>query len=160
MAVRVAVVPAALTWPLRQAVLRPHQAPSDLALPDDETPSTASFAAFDPDGSVVGTARVAQEPAPGALGELAAGTPSWRLRGMAVQEGRRGDGIGAELLDAVLGHVASHGGGLVWCAARLPAVVFYRRAGFAEDGEPWDEPHIGAHVRMWRTVDADAGASG
>ena len=160
MAVRIELVPAVRTWPLRQAVLRPHQTSSDLALSDDDTPSTASFAAIDPDETVVGTARVAAESAPGALANCAPGLASWRLRGMAVREERRGSGIGAALLAVVVEHVAVHGGGLLWCAARLPACAFYRRAGFVEHGAPWDEPHIGPHVHMWRTVDADPGGSG
>jgi GNAT superfamily N-acetyltransferase len=156
--VRIGTVPAELTWPLRQAVLRPHQAPSDLALPDDGYALTVSLAATDLKGEVVGTARVATETPSGALGERLSGAQSWRLRGMAVREDRRNEGVGAALLHAVIAHVAAHSGGNLWCAARLPSLPFYRREGFVEFGTPWEEPHIGPHVHMWRTIDAGADA--
>jgi hypothetical protein len=56
------------------------------------------------------------------------------------------------MLAAVVDHVVSWGGGLLWCKARLPAVVFYERGGFEVGSDPWDEPHIGPHVAMWRRV--------
>ncbi len=52
----------------------------------------------------------------------------------------------------MIAHVAEHGGGMLWCNARLPALPLYRRAGFAEAGEPWDDPELGPHVVMWRAV--------
>jgi predicted GNAT family N-acyltransferase len=72
---------------------------------------------------------------------------------MATSEELRGLGIGARVLDAVLAHVASHGGGLLWCNARVPAVPFYSRAGLTTHGEPWMDPDIGPHVAMWRQVE-------
>ena len=56
---RVDRVPASVTWELRQAVLRPHQAIDQLALPDDDETSTGTFAAIDENEEVVGTVRVA-----------------------------------------------------------------------------------------------------
>jgi GNAT superfamily N-acetyltransferase len=73
---------------------------------------------------------------------------------MAVDEARRGEGIGTAVLDAVVGHVAARGGGLLWCSARTPAVGFYRRADFAVRGEPWVDPVLGPHVAMHRMVAA------
>jgi len=49
-------------------------------------------------------------------------------------------------------HVADHGGGLLWCNARSPAVAFYRRAGFETRGDEWVDPEIGPHVAMERAV--------
>jgi predicted GNAT family N-acyltransferase len=71
---------------------------------------------------------------------------------MATAEGRRSQGIGQAVLAAAIAHVCSSGGGLLWCNARVPAVTFYRRAGFTTRGEPWDEPDIGPHVVMYRVV--------
>ena len=79
---------------------------------------------------------------------------AWRVRGMATAEGWRGCGVGARVLAEVIDHVSSHGGGLLWANVRLPAVDFYRRAGFDRRGEPWDDPDIGPHVAMWRRVSA------
>jgi predicted GNAT family N-acyltransferase len=71
---------------------------------------------------------------------------------MATDEARRGTGIGAGLLAAVLDHVADHDGELVWCNARTPASRFYERAGFAVHGDEWVDPEIGPHVAMWRDI--------
>ena len=137
-----------VTLPLRQRVLRPHETLEQLRLPGDDAAETGHFAALDGGGEVRGTASVRREAPPWA--PAAAG--AWRLRGMATAEGYRGRGIGGAVLAAVIGHVADHGGGLLWCNARLPAVEFYRRAGFETRGEAWEEPEIGPHVAMARLV--------
>ena len=96
----------------------------------------------------MGTATVRREAPP-----WAADAPdAWRLRGMATAEGWRGRGIGGRVLAAVVDHVASRGGGLLWCNARVPAAPFYERAGLATRGEPWTDPDIGPHVAMCRSV--------
>lgn len=141
-------VPVEVTLPLRQQVLRPHETLDQLRLTGDDDPDAGHFAAFDAGGLVVGTASVRREAPPWAPAE----TGAWRLRGMATAELRRGGGIGSAVLHAVVKHVADHGGGLLWCNARLPALAFYQRAGFAIRGEPWDEPQIGPHIAMQRMV--------
>jgi GNAT superfamily N-acetyltransferase len=77
----------------------------------------------------------------------------WRIRGMATVESARGQGLGRLVLDALLEHVARHGGGVVWCHARVRAADFYHRAGFEARGVPFDLPGIGPHLCMWRTVE-------
>lgn len=152
-------VPAHMTWELRHAVLRPHETIAQLALPDDDAPATGTFAAIDEDGAVVGASRVAPGEPPRSVDEHApAGTQSWRLRGMATRADLRNLGIGRVVLDRAVQHVAEHGGGLLWCNARVPAVSLYRRAGFAVHGEQWHDPEIGPHVVMWRTVEPAADA--
>ena len=150
---RVDRVPADMTWELRQTVLRPHQTIEELALPDDDEMSTGSFAAIDADEEVVGTARVAPASPPFPVGLHApANSPTWQLRGMATGEDVRNVGVGTVLLRRVVRHVADDGGGLIWCNARVPAIDFYRRAGFVVHGDVWEDPDIGPHVVMWRTV--------
>jgi GNAT superfamily N-acetyltransferase len=150
---RIQPVSAADTWELRRDVLRPHQRPDEMALADDDDPSTASFAAFDDGGLIVGTGRVGLDPPPSPLGgQLPDGQSAWRLRGMATREDARHAGIGSAVLGQIISRVGEHGGGLLWCNARVPAVNLYRRAGFVEHGPIWDDPDIGPHVVMWRTV--------
>jgi predicted GNAT family N-acyltransferase len=150
---RVDQVAAPVTWELRQAVLRPHETIEHMALPDDDEPLTGSFAAINRDDEIVGTVRVAPGDPPFAAGTYApASTPMWRLRGMATREDVRHGGIGSELLARAIQHVADHGGGLLWCNARVPATNLYRRAGFVEHGDSWEDPDIGPHVVMWRLV--------
>jgi predicted GNAT family N-acyltransferase len=93
--------------------------------------------------TLVATGNIVKEPS---------GHPSetwWRIRGMATEPYRRGQGAGRLVLDALLHHAKTHGGGGVWLNARTPARAFYARAGFENDGEEWDDPQIGPHVRMW-----------
>jgi GNAT superfamily N-acetyltransferase len=151
--VRVARVSVEVGLPLRQRVLRPHETIEQLRANSDDEPATGNFAAF-ADGEVVCTASVRREAPPWDAGV----GPAWRLRGMATDERWRGRGIGAQVLDAVLGHVGSHGGGLLWCNARVPALSFYRRAGFRTRGDAWDDPLIGPHIAMERTVAASPAA--
>jgi len=133
------------TFALRHRVLRGHEPIERLRLPSDADPRSANFAAIDSDtGEVVGTAVVFPEAPPWDVDAAGA----WRLRGMATAEGWRSKGVGAAVLAAVIDHLTAEGGRLLWCNARLPAVNFYERAGFARLGEEWDEPFIGPHVVM------------
>lgn len=150
MTLQIERVAAADTFWLRQRVLRPHETVEELSLPGDDDLDTGHFAALDA-GVVVGTASVRREAAPWAP-EV---SPSWRLRGMATTEDRRSQGVGTAVLEAAIDHVRAHGGGLVWCNARVPAVRFYQRAGFVTRGQAWEEPVIGPHVAMQIMVEPD-----
>ncbi|CAN5344161.1 GNAT family N-acetyltransferase [soil metagenome] len=147
---RIGPVAPADTYPLRQRVLRPRLAVADVAFPDDEHADTAHLAARDQDGTVVGIARVSPEPCPWASGR----TDGWQLRSMATAPERRGQGIGALLLERAVRHVADSGGGLMWCNARSGARSLYERAGFVPVGAFWDDPELGPHLGMTREVPA------
>lgn len=140
------------TWPLRKRVLRAHQEGDAVVLPGDDDPRAAHLGARDDDGAIVGVASVMPEPCPWAPGRRDA----WRLRGMATAEGRRGAGIGASLLRSAVDHVRAQGGTLVWCNARVGALAFYEREGFAVAGERYVDPQLGPHVPMQRDL-AEAG---
>lgn len=144
MSYQVRQVPAEVTYPLRQRVLRPHQAVADLRLDGDDDPDTASLAAVDGTGMVLGTATVRRERCPWLPGR----TDAWRLRGMATAPEHQGSGIGTQVLAACIAHIARIGGGLLWCNARTPARAFYERAGFTVHGQEWVDPVIGPHVQM------------
>ena len=135
------------TLALKQRVLRPHQTIEELAHENAGLPDLACFAVVEA-GRVIGTATVHREAAPWAPHE----SPAWRLRSMATEEERRGEGIGTALLTTIVDHVRSHDGGLLWCNARTPAVAFYERGGFRTRGERWVEPAIGPHIAMFLVV--------
>ncbi len=162
MAVDVRRIASAASYPLRQAVLRPHQRVDEVAFPEDDDPATATFGAVErSSGDVVGVATVLREAAPfsahevGLLPDAACEATTWRLRGMATREGLRGQGIGALVLAAALDHVAEEGGDLVWCNARVAAIGFYERAGLHAWGDQWVVPLTGPHVVMWRSTDRE-----
>ena len=50
----------------------------------------------------------------------------WRIRGMATRPDLRGRGLGGLVLDALVDHIAGHGGGLLWCNARVTALTWVR----------------------------------
>lgn len=82
---------------------------------------------------------------------LTAADGSARIGRMAVSRSLRGSGVGRAVLDALL-HAARSGGlREVRLHAQIAAVDFYRRAGFAERGEPFDEAGI-THVEMTRAL--------
>ena len=130
------------TADLRRRVLRGGR-PVDLA---DDDPTLFHVGAYDGE-QLVGTGNVRREPAP-----WAPDVPAWRLRGMATEPERRGEGVGAAVLEALLEHCQAEGGGELWCNARTPARTLYLRAGFTEVGEEWVDPEIGPHVQMRREV--------
>jgi GNAT superfamily N-acetyltransferase len=133
---------------LRQSVLRPHQSTDQARYPADFDPATAHFCAEDGAGRVVSVASVLKE----APAWQAAEPNAWHVRGMATAPDWRGRGAGSAVLGAVYDHVAASGGGLLWCNARLGAVDFYKRAGMATTGEPWEEPVIGPHIAMFTNI--------
>ncbi|MGH9279052.1 MAG: GNAT family N-acetyltransferase [Acidimicrobiales bacterium] len=126
---------------MRQEVLRPGQSPDASVYPGDDDPSTWHFGAY-ANGECIGIASLYTEPRPGEP------PPAYRIRGMATAPHARGTGAGAAVLAGALRHVASLGGGMVWCNARAPAIGFYQRAGFEIVSERFDIPGIGPHVVM------------
>ena len=160
MEVDVEVIPTVESYPLRHAVLRPHQSAAEVVWENDDEPGTATYGAVERAGrSIVGVATVFPEPAPFDVTEAGVpkgaggATTTWRLRGMATRPDAQGQGIGTSVLKAVLDHVAAAGGDLLWCNARVSAVAFYKRAGFRTWGPAWVISSIGPHVVMWRWIE-------
>lgn len=117
--------------PLRFAVLRPHRPIEESHYPTDHAPGTIHLAAYDGE-TLVGCASAHVEPAPDRDGS------AYRLRGMAVQEGYRSKGVGAQLLEAMETRIKAAGTALVWCNGRAPAGAFYRRHGWQQEGDAFD----------------------
>jgi predicted GNAT family N-acyltransferase len=140
--------------PLRHRVLRPGQPFAETVYAGDDWPDTVHLGAFDGD-RLVAIASLYREPRPD--GSPAGG---WRLRGMATDPEVRGAGFGAAVLEAAVAHVVAAGGDELWCNARLAAVGFYRRAGFAVVGDEFDVAGIGPHVVMTRAVAGSPAAGG
>jgi len=152
--ITVEVVPAWTTWSLRQEVLRPGRPVRDCIYPGEDDARATHVAALQrtrptgSDFSVLAVGVVMPE-APAWESEADDG---WRVRGMATRPESRGEGLGSRVLDLLIGHVAAHGGGLLWCHARTPALHLYERARFVPRGDVFELPEIGPHQVMWRTV--------
>jgi GNAT superfamily N-acetyltransferase len=129
----------ALTRPLRQRVLRPHESLEELA--SHEPPGVHAVAAYAGD-EIVACGFVCPD----------GGVGAWRVRGMATDERFRGRGAGAQILDALVEHARGCGATRVWCNARTPAVSLYARAGFEVESEEFEIPEIGPHFVMARRL--------
>jgi YbgC/YbaW family acyl-CoA thioester hydrolase len=91
-------------------------------------------------GMAVGTGRLLAADGPG--------HPA-RIGRMAVSRATRGANIGRELLEALMTAAGQRGDAEVTLHAQVSAIGFYRRAGFAAHGEPFEEAGIG-HLEMRR----------
>lgn len=125
----------AQTRALRHTVLRAHQSIEQLAR---EEPAGVFAAGAFTEGELVAVGLVAPD------GERG----GWRIRGMATAPDRRGRGLGAQVLDALLAHAAAMRARRVWCNARTPARTFYERAGLYVTSGEFELPQIGPHFVM------------
>ena len=99
-------------------------------LEQDEYDQTAvHFGAFD-HGQMVGTGRIVIHGEKGKIGRLA------------VLKPYRGRGIGMQLLEAMVGYLTELGLSEAYLGAQIQAVGFYEKAGFAAEGELFDDAGI------------------
>lgn len=139
-------IPAVDTYGLRQAVLRPHQAVSDMAFDNDDAPDTFHLGAYD--GTLlIGIVSLYKKSHAQLSQEY-----SWQLRGMAALPAYQGKGSGRLLVEAAVQEMKQRGGRGVWCNARVSAVKFYEKLGFKIFGEPFVIAGIGPHVVMRREL--------
>jgi GNAT superfamily N-acetyltransferase len=129
----------ALTRPLRQRVLRPHESLEELA--SHEPPGVHAVGAF-AGGELIAVGFVCPDGEPG----------EWRVRGMATAPEHRGRGGGAAILEQLVDHARAQGATRVWCNARTPALGLYERAGFERESDEFEIPGIGPHFVMARRV--------
>ena len=133
------------TYELRRRVLRGGRADSNVDFPQDRVEGAFHLGAFD-DGSVIGVASFFPEPAPGR-----AGAKAWRLRGMAVDDGWQGRGVGTALLEDAVRRLRDAGVAVLWAHGRDSALGFYERHGWVVvgDGFVTDETHLPHHVVLF-----------
>ena len=130
---------------LRQAVII---AGTDRDTPDfegDRREATRHFGAFVGD-ACVGCLSLICKPFEGEA--------SYQLRGMAVDAGWQGRGLGAALLRHTEQAMAEEFGelGCLWCNARAHAAGFYAKHGWRQVGDGFDVPGVGPHVKMVRRL--------
>ena len=149
-------ISAAEARPLRSEILRPGHPPDSLVLPGDDAPGSFHAGAV-VDGEIVGIATVYPEPMPEASASALPDVdfdPSnaFRLRGMATRATFQGSGLGRAVLTRCIEHVRDAGAEVLWCNARIGALGFYERLGFATVGDEFDIAGIGPHYVMWKDV--------
>ena len=75
------------------------------------------------------------------------GPHTLQLKQMAVADGRQGEGVGSRLLAFAEAWARRGGYGMIILNARIGVEDFYKRHGYAAEGEPFDENTI-PHIRM------------
>jgi len=137
------------TRPMRVEILRPASPVDDLVFPGDDDELTLHVGAFEEDGELLGITSVYAE---SRADSVAPAPMEWRLRGVATAPSARRRGVGSALMAACLDHVEQHGGDLVWCNARTPAVAFYTAHGFVVTSEEFEIEGAGPHHVMERRL--------
>ena len=118
--------------PLRFAIFVGEQnVPAGIEL-DDLDASCVHAVAYDVDGKAIGTGRLLPD---GQIGRMAV-VVEWRRRG-----------IGAEILEALIGEARKRGHAEAMLSAQLQAAEFYREAGFVAEGTVYDDAGI-LHQKM------------
>ena len=76
----------------------------------------------------------------------------WQLRAMATEEHVRGKGYGAKLMERAESYVVGKGGRYIWANARLHAVSFYEKMGYARVGQTFHIPDVGPHILVCKNL--------
>jgi zinc protease len=139
-------IPSSQAVPLRMSVMRPDAPKEKSVYPLDESDDALHLGAVK-NGELVGIASIFKEDA--TRKDL---SNAWRLRGMATIEAVRGEGHGKALLNMIFDFIAHHGGGHLWCNARLDVSGYYEKSGLQIEGEPYDVDGHGQRVFMWREI--------
>lgn len=125
-----------LAAPLRFAIFVGEQkVPAGIEL-DDMDAQSLHAVAFDEAGKVIGTGRL---------------LPGGKIGRMAVVKEWRRRGVGADILEALIGEARRRGIAEVKLSAQLQAAEFYRAHGFAAEGKVYEEAGI-LHQEMRRKL--------
>jgi ribosomal protein S18 acetylase RimI-like enzyme len=107
------------TWHLRRDVLYPGKMKHEMEM--DEDANGIHFGAF-VDDKLVGVVSLFQNGS------------EFQFRKLAVDASFQKKGIGKSLLDYITKYVEENGGTRLWCNARVDAIGFYMKLGFAKTG--------------------------
>ena len=127
--------------PIRQQVLRPHQAVSELIYPGDDANNSFHLGAMRSD-EVLAILSMYCSPKPEDTAD------AWRIRGMASVPEIRGTGFGRKLVEVARDKSWNSMRAPIWCNARESAFGFYEKLGFVIEGEIFDIEGIGPHAVM------------
>jgi GNAT superfamily N-acetyltransferase len=138
--IKIREISAEQTRAVRQSVLRPHQAESELMYPGDNDADSFHLGAVRGD-ELLAILSMYHQATPD-------GTPGWRIRGMASLPEIRGTGYGRKLVEVARDRAWGIERAPIWCNARESAFGFYEKLGFAIVGELFEIEGIGTHAVM------------
>ena len=131
--------------PVRQCVLRPHQAAHELVYPGDDAESSFHLGAVrvaEGEEQVMAILSMYHMPKPKCQ------SSAWRIRGMASIEEVRGMGFGKKLVEVARDRAWANDRAPIWCNARESAFGFYEKLGFVIEGGIFEIEGIGPHAVM------------
>jgi len=135
------------TLPLRSRVLREGRPFDECRFAEDGEPGSFHLGAFRL-GALIAMASWYPKDVEGRGGR------GFQLRGMAVAPELQRTGSGSTLLGAGENHIrARRLADYLWCNARLRAIPFYERHGWAVIGDEFEIPEVGPHRRMLKRLD-------
>jgi len=123
-------------YELRESILRPGQPKENWTFVEDNNLRTIHLA-VEQEGEIIAIVSLLPEANPDCPNH------PWRLRGMAVKEDLRGQGVGQLLLEELVAMVEEG----VWCTARKNVQAFYAKNGFEIFGDEFTMNEM-PHVRM------------
>lgn len=124
------------TIDIRQMVLWPTKTRSELILPDDKAGTHFGAVA---DRQLVSVISLFDTP------------DGIRFRKFATLHSWQGQGIGTRLLQHAIDWAESAGAKRIWCDARVTALPFYTKLGFAQKGEVFEKSGV-FYIVMSRTL--------
>ncbi len=133
------------TIAIRHPVLRKGRPRQDCYFKGDDAPTTFHLGCF-VDHQLAGVATFMQN-----KHELIEGNQI-QLRGMAVLEAYQGKGLGKKILDKAEKIAISQGYTILWCNARITAVLFYEKLNYQTIGKPFRIEPIGIHYIMKKVL--------
>ncbi len=138
---RVVDIEAGATHELRRRVLRDGRPDAVVHFAGDLVPGAFHLGLLDDAGTLVGVVSLSPEPTPHRPGRRAL-----RLRGMAVEPSRQGEGAGSTLLGAAVERASEQGYDVVWANGRDTVLGFYRRHGWQVVGDGFVTIGLPHHV--------------
>jgi len=129
-----------VVYPLRHKVLRPNLPFEASCLPSDNDPNAIHFTLKN-DDTILSIASLYSESL-----EAMPNKNAYRLRGMATEPAKRGNGFGTMVLHGAMEYLKKETDvEILWCNARVTAFGFYEKMGFTILGEIFDIPNLGPH---------------
>jgi predicted GNAT family N-acyltransferase len=135
------------TFSVRQPILRAGMPLDSCKFDNDNDSSTSHFGLFE-DDNLKGVASLFKKNNPNFENET-----QFQLRGMAVLTECQKKGYGAQLIQAIEKEAKSQKNSLIWFNARVIAVPFYEKLGYATFGTAFEIDSIGTHYVMFKVIE-------
>lgn len=129
--------------PLRGRYLRPDQPDEAVVYQTDDDESARHFVARDADGAIIAVASLSF--ADRVAGIPPFGHPGMRMRGLAVDDSYRGQGVGAAMVAHMLEYGKAAGIAEGWATAPVKNLPFFRKNKFREMSSEFEVAGLGPH---------------